>query len=608
MRTRFVVTLVGALTAAWIMAFGVVAPASAATATVSISTPSRIFLGDSVVAKGATSTSFKRKVILQRRSSTGWHNIDTGYTDSRRTYRLNDPVASRVGKYRIFLPAARHNGHRYTVIKSTTRRVGVYNQLAAGQRLTANRGIRSASGAYRLIQQGDGNLVVYKGSDAVWSARTNGAGRWSVMQRDGNFVVYAGPTTAATAVWSSSTQGAAGSRLVMQDDGNLVVYSAGGVAMWSAGTGHTGASQSSIQSNGAVNRLRSGQSLISRNGAYRAVMQGDGNFVVYNSSGQAQWSSGTAGSSGASLVNQNDGNLVVYSAAGVAKWSSSTAPGAKTVLVMQDDGNLVLYSQGGLALWSSKGGRTGYLQDTVPAGGRLTVGQRIVSRNDKYFVVMQGDGNLVKYTSTGTSQWSSATAGTGADRVVMQGDGNLVVYAGGTAKWSSATSGSDARLVIQDDGNLVVYVGATALWDAFSNGAPGGPAAGGIGSFKAWALDSAHWNSSTDAGNRGIDSDGWYGAQCADLGIAWSKQAGRPVGFDGWDTSTKSKPGWHYVSGNLSAARPGDVITRVKGIQHVVVVIGSPSAGSIQVLQQNPGSPAVATYSTTTSGVIWRLN
>jgi hypothetical protein len=39
-----------------------------------------------------------------------------------------------------------------------------------------------------------------------------------------------------------------------------------------------------------------------------------------------------------------------------------------------------------------------------------------------------------------------------------------------------------------------------------------------------------------------------------------------------------------------------------------MVVVGSPTGGAVSVLQQNPGSPAVAGYSTATSGVIWRLN
>ncbi|KQY60472.1 hypothetical protein ASD11_13585 [Aeromicrobium sp. Root495] len=517
-------------------------------------------------------------------------------------------MVSRVGQYRVRAPAVKHGGRSYKAATSVTKTVTFYNQLVAGQTLKADRGIRSGNGAYRLVQQGDGNLVVYKGSAATWSARSNGDDRWASMQSDGNFVVYAGPSSSAKAVWSSATQGAAGSRVVMQNDGNLVVYSAGNVAMWSSGTGHTGASQNSLQSNGVVNKLAKGQSLIAPDGSYRAVMQADGNFVVYDAAGRAQWSARTGGNPGGYVALQDDGNLVVYPESGTARWSSSTAPATKVVLVMQNDGNLVLYSQGGLALWSSNGGRTGYSQDTVGTGRHLTVGQRIVSRNGDYFAVMQADGNLVKYTRSGTAQWSSNTSGSGADRVEMQGDGNLVAYEGNSARWSSKTSGSNARLVMQDDGNLVVYSGSTALWDASRNGAPGGTPAAGITSFAAWALNAANWNSTTDAGRRGIDSDGWYGAQCADLGIAWSKQAGRPVGFDGLDTAAKRKPGWHVVEGNLSAAQPGDVVTRVRGTQHVIVVTGSPSGGSVPVLQQNPGSPTAVSYSASTSGVIWRLN
>lgn len=187
----------------------------------------------------------------------------------------------------------------------------------------------------------------------------------------------------------------------------------------------------------------------------------------------------------------------------------------------------------------------------------------------------------------------------------MQDDGNLVVYtAASKALWASTTVGKPgAWLIMQDDGNLVVYQGSTAVWDR--HGSAGGSQ---ISSFKAWALNSANWNSTTDGGKPGIDSDGSFGAQCADLGIAWSKWVGHRVGFDGYDTASASKSGWHVVSGNLGQAQPGDVITRVGGHQHVVVVTGSPSGGRVQVIQQNPGSPATADYSTATSGVIWRLN
>ena len=107
----------------------------------------------------------------------------------------------------------------------------------------------------------------------------------------------------------------------------------------------------------AGNQLNPGQSIISGDGRFTAVMQTDGNFVVYGPSG-ALWSSRT--STPASFIAlQGDGNLVVYDSSGVALWSTATEPSSGDRLVMQSDGNLVLYS-GGQVLWAS---------NTVYSGG-----------------------------------------------------------------------------------------------------------------------------------------------------------------------------------------------------------------------------------------------
>jgi hypothetical protein len=59
--------------------------------------------------------------------------------------------------------------------------------------------------------------------------------------------------------------------------------------------------------------------------ADEAVMQEDGNFVLYTSSGSAVWSSGTVGNDGAYLAVQNDGNVVIYSTSGKALWDTGTS-------------------------------------------------------------------------------------------------------------------------------------------------------------------------------------------------------------------------------------------------------------------------------------------
>jgi hypothetical protein len=96
--------------------------------------------------------------------------------------------------------------------------------------------------------------------------------------------------------------------------------------------------------------LTPGQYLRSTNGRYLAVMQTDGNFVVYGA-GRPLWASRTQ-SGGASLAIQRDGNLVMYDMYGAPRWASRTAGAGLGFLVMQDDGNLVLYAAHGAA-WAT---------------------------------------------------------------------------------------------------------------------------------------------------------------------------------------------------------------------------------------------------------------
>lgn len=84
--------------------------------------------------------------------------------------------------------------------------------------------------------------------------------------------------------------------LVMQGDGNLVLYKLGNIALWHTFTNGTPANV--------------------------AIMQSDGNFVVYGGN-TAYWHTFTHGQPGAALYLQNDGNLVIYRN-GVAIWNSGT--------------------------------------------------------------------------------------------------------------------------------------------------------------------------------------------------------------------------------------------------------------------------------------------
>jgi hypothetical protein len=109
--------------------------------------------------------------------------------------------------------------------------------LVANETLLPNQFRVSSDGRFRLVFQGDGNLVLYRvtgGMTALWSTGTNGTGAALVaMQSDGNLVMY---STTSAVLWSTNTWGHPNSWLVVQDDGNLVLYAPGPTPLWSSGT------------------------------------------------------------------------------------------------------------------------------------------------------------------------------------------------------------------------------------------------------------------------------------------------------------------------------------------------------------------------------------
>ena len=64
-------------------------------------------------------------------------------------------------------------------------------------------------------------------------------------------------------------------------------------------------------------------------GALQAIMQSDGNFVIYDATGTPRWMTGTGGNAGARLVLQSDGNLVVFGADGTPLWDRISAAGTQ---------------------------------------------------------------------------------------------------------------------------------------------------------------------------------------------------------------------------------------------------------------------------------------
>ncbi|MET9698958.1 hypothetical protein ABZY31_18795 [Streptomyces sp. NPDC006529] len=181
-----------------------------------------------------------------------------------------------------------------------------------------NSGTYGNPGAYATMQE-DGNFVIYKqGGGAqtgggIWHTATYGSGTGTVRASllGGAFVVEGrnpGPywstgsaereawlcseyATAAEAWWSGNWAQSASVWLVLQRDNNLVMYrKSDGKAIWNSGT---------------------------YGGAHRLDLQmapkdrGDLTLVEENRTA-VRWRTGTAGNDGAYALLQDDGNFVVY--------------------------------------------------------------------------------------------------------------------------------------------------------------------------------------------------------------------------------------------------------------------------------------------------------
>ncbi len=101
-------------------------------------------------------------------------------------------------------------------------------------RLYPGQSISTADRRFHLILQGDGNLVLYSPTHALWATGTDGrSAAFLAMQSDGNLVLY---DQSGNPLWYSRTAGYGLLHLVVQQDGNLVLYNNSNTPYWNTAT------------------------------------------------------------------------------------------------------------------------------------------------------------------------------------------------------------------------------------------------------------------------------------------------------------------------------------------------------------------------------------
>jgi hypothetical protein len=118
--------------------------------------------------------------------------------------------------------------------------------LNPGEYLHTGQYVTSPAGYFKLLMQGDGNLVAYldpavyppgtKYQVPIWSSHSAGhPGAYALMRNDGNLVVQIGTTV----LFQTHTSGHPGAYAKMKDDGNIVAYSLNNSVLWQSHTAGT---------------------------------------------------------------------------------------------------------------------------------------------------------------------------------------------------------------------------------------------------------------------------------------------------------------------------------------------------------------------------------
>ena len=217
-------------------------------------------------------------------------------------------------------------------------------QLGPNESLNPGCSLYSPNGAYRLKLDGDGAFKLSNAAgQPLWSSEATGAPGSIRMEENGTLMER---SNAYSEIWSVVT-GLSGAPLTLGDDG---IARIGSGTVWS----RPWAVPSRLNSGEVMLKTGPTSQLVASNSNYALYFQSQGNLVLYSlTSGTPQplWST-SENADAVFVAMEAGGNLVIYNASGQAQWSTGTGGHPGAYLSIRPNGRLVIYD-GTTEIWSA---------------------------------------------------------------------------------------------------------------------------------------------------------------------------------------------------------------------------------------------------------------
>ena len=460
----------------------------------------------------------------------------------------------------------------------------VGSSISVGQTLQVGQRLLSANNAYQLVMQSDGNLVLYPGNTtalgtAIWHTHTFGnPGAYASFDASGGLLIIS-PTGGI--LWTSGVPARNGGQLVLSNSGFLQEVNSSNTQVWTSRTAPSVPTPPPVATLPAGQQMRAGQRLVSANNAYQLVMQSDGNLVLYPGNttalGTAIWHTHTFGNPGAYASFTASSGLVIENAANTVIWRSNTSPGSGSELALVNTPALIELNSSNVKVWGSDTGPISVTTTTAPTttttttapltwflngNQTMTAGQRLVSTNGQYQLLMQSDGNLVIYpgntTALGTAYWSTRTSNHPGAYAAFNGSGEFFIYSNtnGILWRTNAAPGAGSKIELTTSGSMIEVNSAnTTVWTSNS----------GASSVGVYAYPDPQSNTIADGwpilgitGGMGTTSNPWVDtSQSSDFNEGMAIQnSGRQVPWlSFWTVSGPgcgSDPLWAAIQGRIA--------------------------------------------------------